>query len=80
MPTTPEVILYAAPGCHLCEEAARLLARLARELRFDWHEVDIHSDPTLERRYLLEIPVITLDGAVIAQAPIEERALRRALG
>jgi len=31
-------------------------------------------------RYELRVPVVELDGAVIAEAPIDERALARALG
>jgi glutaredoxin len=78
-----EVVLYGAPGCHLCEEARRALQRLAIRTPFVFREVDIHSDADLEKRWLFEIPVIEVDGRTVAQAPIDEAALaavRRALG
>ena len=55
-----QVVLYSSPGCHLCEEAATLLRDLQRSRDFAFFEVDIHSDPELERLYLIEIPVIEL--------------------
>ena len=74
------VVLYSAPGCHLCEEAANGLVALRRRHDFDLIEVDIHSDPELARRYLLEIPVIEVDGAVVTRAPIDLEAVVAALG
>lgn len=73
------VVLYGAPGCHLCEEARRGLERLALRTPFTLREVDIHSDPALERRWLFEIPVIEVDGRVVTQAPVDLDAVRRAL-
>ena len=75
-----EVVLYGAPGCHLCEAARSGLRRLAQQAPFTLHEVDIHSDPDLERRWLFEIPVIEVDGRVVTQAPVDLDAVRRAVG
>jgi len=75
----PRVTLYSAPGCHLCEAARAGLERLITRLDFELVEVDIHSDATLERRWLFEIPVIEVDGAVVAQAPVDLDAVRRAV-
>jgi hypothetical protein len=64
------VVLYSKPGCHLCDDARGLLD--------GWdvaYEV-IESDP----RYDLRVPVVEVDGRVIAEAPIDEKALARALG
>lgn len=75
-----EVVLYGAPGCHLCEAARIGLEGLRARRTFALLEVDIHSDDALARRWLYEIPVITVDGEVATQAPIDlglvERALR----
>lgn len=80
-PSAPlhDVVLYSAPGCHLCEEARRGLKRLAARIPFALREVDIHSDAVLERRWLFEIPVIEVDGGVVTQAPVDLDAVRRAL-
>jgi len=74
-----EVVLYSGPGCGLCEAARRGLEQLADRHGFRLREIDIHSDPMLERRWLLEIPVIEIDGAVVTQAPIDLGAVVRAL-
>lgn len=74
-----EVVLYSRPGCHLCEEAAAALEALRHRYSFAFREVDIQSDPELERRFLLEIPVIEVDGAVVTQAPVDMRAVALAL-
>ena len=66
---TSRVVLYSKPGCHLCDEARGLLD--------GWgiaYEV-IDSDP----RYDLRVPVVEVDGRLVAEAPIDERALARAL-
>jgi hypothetical protein len=61
-------VLYTQDGCHLCEEAAELLASLGVPFTTAWDD-----------RYALRIPVIEVDGRIVAEAPIDARALRRAL-
>ncbi len=73
------VVLLVRDGCHLCEEARRGLQLLAREIPFVFTEVDIHSDDELARRWLFEIPVVEVDGAVATQAPVDLDRVRRAL-
>jgi glutaredoxin len=59
---TPRVVLYAAPGCHLCERAETVVRRLRDELGFDLEEVDVTGDPDLEARYRELLPVVEIDG------------------
>lgn len=82
------VVLYSRPGCHLCEQALEALEALRRAsspgpaagpAAFDLREVDIEADPELERRYLLEIPVIEVDGVEVTRAPVDIDAVRAAL-
>lgn len=75
-----EVVLYAAEGCGLCADAARALTALRSVHPFVLREVDIHADPELERRYLLEIPVVAVDGVEVARGAIDFLAVRAALG
>lgn len=78
--TSPSVVtLYGAAGCHLCEEARAGLERLRSKRAFELREVDIHSDAALAKRWLFEIPVIEVDGALVTQAPIDLRAVERVL-
>lgn len=74
-----EVVLYGAPGCHLCEDAVAHLGALRATHRFTLREVDIHADPETERRFLVEIPVVEVDGVIVTQAPIDLDAVLAAL-
>jgi glutaredoxin len=76
---THDVVLYSGPGCGLCAKARRALDELAERVPFRLREIDIHSDPLLARRWLLEIPVIAVDGDVVTQAPIDLDAVVEAL-
>jgi len=40
-------------------------------------EIDISTDPELEARYGLEIPVLLVDGRKVAKYRIDEQALKR---
>jgi glutaredoxin len=73
--------LYSRPGCHLCEEmmAAIRTALQGVEAPIELEEIDISTDPQLEARYGLEIPVLLIDGAKVAKYRIGEADLRRVL-
>ncbi len=58
----PQVVLYKATGCHLCEEARARLDALRAELGFELEEVTIDGDPKLESRYREWLPVVEIDG------------------
>ena len=45
---SPEVVLYTAAGCHLCDDARAVLDALAGELGFTFDEVEISGDDELE--------------------------------
>ena len=51
------LILYGTIGCHLCEEAQRVIYRA---LGVSLDMVDITDDPELLERYSLRIPVLRL--------------------
>jgi glutaredoxin len=69
------VVLYAAHGCHLCEQARATLDAEG----VDYAEVDITGDATLEAAYREWLPVVEIDGerAFVYRIPVE--ALRRKL-
>lgn len=64
----PELILYTRDGCHLCDDARQSIETVLAERRADdrpvpiLREVDIATDPDLERTYRERIPVIELGG------------------
>lgn len=75
----PRIVLYVGPGCLLCAEASVPLARLARREGCEYAELDIHSDEELTRRYLLEIPVVTVDGVEVCRGRFDLDAVRRGI-
>ena len=74
------VTLYAKPGCHLCDDAREVIARVCADLGASYEEVDINSDPELQRRYGEQIPVTLVDGGQHDFWRVDERRLRAALG
>ena len=73
------VTLYRADGCHLCESAERVLARVREEIPFELEEVDIAGDAELERRYRERIPVVAVDGEEAFTYFVHPEGLRRRL-
>jgi len=59
----PVVTLYTRKGCHLCDDARRVVADARRRAEFDYQEQDIDTDPELLRLYNEEVPVIAINGA-----------------
>jgi glutaredoxin len=70
------LVLYGRPGCHLCDDARRILERLGQP----FEEVDIESDEALLRRWLERIPVVVRDGEILSELVPDEGRLEAALG
>ena len=75
----PHVTLYGRKGCHLCDVARLQLRALQQTLPFHIDDVNIEGDEALERRYMLEIPVIAIAGEVVAQGQIDLGVVRAAI-
>jgi glutaredoxin len=58
----PELVLYTARGCHLCDRAREVVAQVRAEHEFELREVDITGDEALEAAYREWIPVVEIDG------------------
>ncbi len=69
------LILYERAGCHLCEDAAALLDAELGSGTYD--HVDIDTDDDLIVRYGFRVPVVSLDGTDLLEAPIDPVSLRR---
>ena len=70
-----KVVLVTREGCHLCDEALRLL----RDLGLHPELADVDSDDELHRLYDFRVPVVLLDGAVAAEGKITRESLEAAL-
>ncbi len=76
-----KLTIYSRPGCHLCDEMTAIVQRVARSapgpIRIE--EIDISTDPDLEARYGVEIPVLFVDGKKAAKYRVTEEELTRIL-
>ncbi len=57
----PLVTLYTRSGCHLCDDAKKVILAARARIQFDYEELDIDADPELLRLYNEEVPVIAID-------------------
>jgi Glutaredoxin-like domain (DUF836) len=78
----PDLIVYGRPGCHLCDDATRLVAQLlaARTAAGlpapTLVERNIEADPAWQRAFFESIPVVELDGRRIELATSAGRIQR----
>jgi glutaredoxin len=73
------ITLFGKPGCHLCEDAREVIARVAAELGEPWEERDITLSEQDTRMYWDQIPVTVIDGVQHDFWRVDETRLRRAL-
>ena len=73
------VTLIRKPGCHLCDDAQEVVARVCGELGVVWEQKDISTDEELYREYWEQIPVVLVDGAQHTFWRVNEERLRKAL-
>ena len=69
------IVLVTRQGCHLCEEALRLLEDLGVHLEL----VDVDADDDMHRLYDFRVPMVLVDGAVVAEGRIRRDQLVAAL-
>jgi glutaredoxin len=78
-PSRPEVVVYHAPGCHLCERALAQVRGLREELGFELREVDITGDEALEAAYREWLPVVEIAGRRRFTYHLQVEPFRRAV-
>jgi glutaredoxin len=72
--------LYTRVGCHLCEQAERVLERERQATPFELELVDVDRDPDLVRRYGVRVPVVAVDGVELFEYEVPVDLLRVRLG
>jgi glutaredoxin len=75
MQTPLSVVLYTRAGCHLCDDAERILV----EHGLNPKEVDVDSDPILVERHGHRVPVVEINGRERFFGRIDPVLLRRIL-
>jgi len=73
------VTLLTRPGCHLCEDARAVIARVTADLAVGWDERDITASPDDLARYSDMVPVTLVDGVQHDFWRVSEERLRAAL-
>lgn len=69
------VVLVTRKGCHLCDGALSVL----RELGVEPELADVDADEALFRVYDWRVPVVLMDGVVVAEGKVDKDTLRRLL-
>jgi hypothetical protein len=73
------VVVLTRAGCHLCDEALKVVEAVCAETGDGWTTRDVDSDPELRRRYTDEVPVTFVDGAQHDYWRVDPARLRAAL-
>lgn len=73
------VTLYLRKDCRLCEQAKADLNALQASHPHRLVEIDIDRDPALQKKYLIEIPVVEV-GPYVLKAPFDKQKLSMTLG
>jgi Glutaredoxin-like domain (DUF836) len=74
-----KIILLSRPGCHLCDDARVVVARVASDLGVAWEERDISGSAEDLAAYWDKIPVTLVDGVQHDFWRVNEDRLRAAL-
>lgn len=77
MSRRPIVTVFSRQGCGLCATAERLARQEAR--RAEVVVVDVDTDPELQRRYHVRVPVVVVDGREVAEVVVEPGTVRAAV-
>jgi glutaredoxin len=70
-----KVLLITRNGCHLCQDALALLHDLGVQPEL----ADVDSDAELHRLYDFRVPVVLVDGRIVAEGRISRAQLAGAL-
>jgi len=74
-----KITLLSRPGCHLCDDARAVVARVAADLGLSWEERDITGSAADMSQYGEMIPVTLIDGVQHDFWRVSEPRLRAAL-
>jgi hypothetical protein len=71
--------MYARPGCGLCDEARDAIMTVRARTPFEYREVDVTGDDSLELEYGIRIPVVLVDGRELFEIRVDVRRLGEAV-
>ena len=62
MPEPIRIEVYSRPGCHLCDEAIRVIEQYRGKIPVELKTTNVESSMELENRYGMDIPVVMVNG------------------
>ena len=75
-----EPIFYTREGCSLCEEFALLLQPLLDCRGIHFRRVDVDRSPALKERFGSRVPVLEINGKVVAEGRMTSAELEQKIG
>jgi hypothetical protein len=73
----PVVRMYSRRTCGLCDEARTVIQKVRDRSSFDFDEVFIDGDESLELAYGLRVPVVEVDGVEAFEFTVDPADLER---
>jgi glutaredoxin len=73
------LILFTRQGCHLCEDAWKVLTQAQQRFGFALETIDVDSDPELASLHGESVPVVTVNGKVRFKGRVNPVLLTRLL-
>ncbi len=74
-----KLTLFTKTNCGLCEEAKEEIQSIKVENNLEIEEIDIYSDDALLEEYQLMIPVVQINGEIIAYGKIHKSDILNAI-
>ncbi|WP_159462157.1 glutaredoxin family protein [Halobacillus sp. Marseille-P3879] len=74
-----EITIYRKPACGLCDEVETLIEIIQQDYEIKVNKIDITGNINLEQKYLLEIPVLLINGEELEYRQIDLLTIRERL-
>ncbi|MCA0971656.1 glutaredoxin family protein [Halobacillus litoralis] len=74
-----DLILYVKKNCPLCDEITALIELFKSDYEMKFEEVDIETDEKLLERYMLEVPVLYVNGEELDYRSIDYLSIEKRL-
>jgi len=72
-----QIDIYSRPGCHLCDEAKKVVERVRLRFRFLLRVINIETDTKLEKIYVERIQVVFINGNKAFKYHVDEAELEK---
>lgn len=78
--SAPVLTLVSRRDCPLCDEMLEALREFGARVSLPpLRQIDVDSDPQLQRLYGLQVPVLLVDDVPVCRFRLDEQALERRL-